>query len=94
MARRKTQNTNAEEIKSNAEEVKADSENKEINTETTESKLCRVMVINRFYDIRAEVTREVGEVFECTDERYTEIMQAHPHLVKKTNKKVGTQRSC
>ena len=34
----------------------------------------KVRVLKRFRDIREKIIREAGEVFECTEERYQEIL--------------------
>lgn len=35
----------------------------------------KVKVVKRFKDIREKIIREAGEVFECTEERYREILE-------------------
>lgn len=46
----------------------------------------KVKTLIKFIDLKADCMREIGEEFECTQERYDEIIAAHPEpLVKRVN---------
>lgn len=38
----------------------------------------KAKTIKLFFDVKAETDRQVGEVFECTEERFKEILAAWP----------------
>jgi hypothetical protein len=39
-------------------------------------------VMITFHDKREDVDRNVGDVFELTEERYAEIMSVNPHFIR------------
>lgn len=42
----------------------------------------KLTTITRFYDIKENLVREVGDKFEATEERYGEIFSVSPSLVE------------
>ena len=42
--------------------------------------IAQVMIT--FHDKREDIDRNVGDVFELTEERYAEIMSVNPHFIQ------------
>ena len=52
----------------------------------------KVKVIKEFTDVHTDKVHKVGEEFECTDERFAEIMKVSKKLVKKVAEPAVTKK--
>ena len=55
----------------------------------------KVKVLKPFFDVKEQVNRHVGEVFECTPDRFSEILSILPcwvEEVKETKPKAAAKK--
>lgn len=52
----------------------------------------KVKVIKEFIDVHSKKIHKVDEEFECTDERFAEIMKVDKKLVKKIAEPTATKK--